>query len=155
MIDEPPTTPLAIRLATPNDIALIEDLDGFSTSPHRDIHRDMEKYFGSIDPSTHEHTFIFLAFISDAPAAKAELMLPPPDSPHAVGYVKRVVVHPTFRGQGLAKQLMEHVINFARTEYRLEAIDLHVWEENTAALRLYESLGFQLRHRELYYRLPL
>ena len=60
MIDEP-TTPLVIRLATPEDIGTIEQLDSFSTSPTRNIPRAMEKYFGSVDPSTHERTLIFLA----------------------------------------------------------------------------------------------
>ena len=53
MDNQQPTTALAIRLANPEDISLIERLDSFSASPTRDIHRDMEKYFGSVDPSTH------------------------------------------------------------------------------------------------------
>lgn len=155
MIDENPTKALVIRLATPEDIAHIEQLDSFSASPTRDIHRDMEKYFGSIDPSTHEHTYIFLAEINGVPCAKAELMLPPADSLHSIGYVKRVIVHPDYRGQGLARKLMQHIIDFARTEYNLTNIDLHVWEGNHSAIHLYESLGFSLQHRELYYRLKI
>lgn len=155
MLDELPTTSLVMRLATPDDIPQIELLDSFSASPTRDIHRDMEKYFGSIDPSTHERTLIFLAEIEGNVAAKIELMLPSSENPHAVGYIKRVVTHPNYRKQGAARQLMEYVIALARNEYKLESIDLHVWEHNMAAIRLYEDLGFQLRHRELYYRLPL
>lgn len=161
-----PTAPLAIRLATPDDIDIINHLDSFSTSPTRNIHRDMQKYFGSVDPSTHERTLIFLAELNGETAGKAELMLPPSeardmDRPHSanstdnVGYVKRVVVDPGYRGYGIARQLMEHIISYARTEHSLDAIDLHVWEGNTPAIRLYESLGFQLQHRELYFRLPL
>jgi ribosomal protein S18 acetylase RimI-like enzyme len=155
MIDEQPTKALAIRLATPEDITLVEELDRLSTSPTRDIHRDMEKYFGSVDPSTHEHTFIFLAEIEGELAGKAELMLPPAEDTRAVGYIKRVVVHPDFRGRGLAQRLMQHIIQFAHSEYHLKAIDLHVWEGNSAAIHLYEALGFALQHRELYYRLQL
>ena len=155
MNEKQPTTALAIRLATPDDIALIEMLDSFSSSPTRDIHRDVEKYFGSVDPSTHEHTFIFIAEIVGVAAGKAELMLPPAESTQEVGYVKRVIVHPDFRGRGLAKHLMQHIISFASSTYQLTALDLHVWEKNYAALRLYEELGFELQHRELYYRLLL
>src|SRR2546430_13206210 len=79
MIDESPTTPLVVRLATPEDIPLITLLDSLSLSPTRDIHRDMEKYFGSVDPSTHERILIFLGEVDGVAAAKAELMLPPPD----------------------------------------------------------------------------
>ena len=156
-----PTAPLAIRLATPDDIDTINYLDSFSTSPTRNIHRDMQKYFGSVDPSTHERTLIFLAEINGEPVGKAELMLPPAETAGTTGgtattgYVKRVVVHPDYRGYGIARQLMEHIIHYARTEHSLDAIDLHVWEGNTAAIRLYESLGFHLQHRELYFRLPL
>ncbi|MDQ6644890.1 MAG: GNAT family N-acetyltransferase, partial [Chloroflexota bacterium] len=121
-------------------------------------HRDMEKYFGSVDPSTYERTLIFLGEVAGVVAAKAELMLPPQsmlDTTPSFGYVKRVVVHPDFRKQGLARQLMQHIITFAHTEQQINAIDLHVWEDNAAAVRLYESLGFELQHRELYFRLSL
>ena len=152
---------LVIRLATPNDIEQIEYLDSLSSSPTRDIHRDMHKYFGSIDPSTHERTLIFLLEIQGKMAGKAELMLAPasfyddnPASSH-VGYVKRVIVVPEYRKLGLARQLMQHIIQCARTELSLTAIDLHVWEENVPAIRLYESLGFEVQHRELYFHLGL
>ncbi|GAC1308292.1 MAG: ribosomal protein S18-alanine N-acetyltransferase [Ktedonobacteraceae bacterium] len=155
MLDEAPATSLVIRLAMPEDVAVIEMLDSFSVSPTRHIHREMEKYFGSIDPSTHEKILIFLAEVDGSPAAKAELMLPPVEAAAATGYIKRVVVHPDFRKQGLAQQLMQHIIAFASTIQGIIALDLHVWENNLAAIRLYESLGFDLQHRELYYRLPL
>lgn len=161
MIDETPTTPSVIRLATPEDTGIIEELDRMSSSPTRTIHREMEKYFGSVDPSTHERTLIFLASVGENVAAKAELMLAPasvyeesPASPR-VGYVKRVIVAPEYRKLGLARQLMQHIIGCARTELDLTAIDLHVWEQNIPAIRLYESLGFEMQHRELYFHLVL
>jgi len=155
MIDDLPATPLAIRLATLEDIALIEELDAFSTSPTRHISREMHKYFGSVDPSTHERTVIFLGEQLDGVVAKSELMLSAQATPHPVGYVKRVVVDPTYRKQGIARQLMQHIIIYARTEYHLDALDLHTWEHNTSAIHLYEALGFELQHRELYFRLTL
>lgn len=155
-----------IRLATPQDIQAIEELDRLSTSPTRAIHRDMEKYFGSVDPTTHERNFVFLAEVGEQVAGKAELMTPPlltadelayqDGSAYArVGYVRRVIVDPGFRKLGLARALMLHVIAYARSELQLTTIDLHVWEGNLPAIRLYESLGFQLQHRELYFRLGL
>lgn len=172
MLNERPTTPLVVRIATPQDIPQIERLDSFSTSPTRYIHRAMEKYFGPVDPSTHEQIVIFLAEVAGVAAAKAELMLPSQhesetqeylqelqEATHLpvtnIGYIKRVVVHPDYRKLGLARTLMQHIIIFARTERTLEAIDLHVWEDNVAAIHLYESLGFELQHLERYYRLPL
>jgi ribosomal protein S18 acetylase RimI-like enzyme len=155
MLEKPSMPSLVIRLATPEDIDTINALDSFSNSPTRDIHRDVEKYFGSVDPSIHEHTFIFLAEIDGTAAAKAELMLPASGTLHTTGYIKRVVTHPDYRGRGLARKLLQHIIQFARTTHQAEAIDLHVWEGNRAAIALYEDLGFQIQHRELYYRLNM
>jgi ribosomal protein S18 acetylase RimI-like enzyme len=144
-----------IRLATPEDIALIEELDSYSSSPTRHIHRDVDKYFGSVDPSTHEQTLIFLLEVDSQVAAKAELMIPPHDAQSAVGYIKRVITHPDYRGKSYARKLMEHIITYGRTEQHLEAIDLHVYEKNAPAIKLYETLGFALQHKELYFRLSL
>lgn len=166
MLEELPTTPLVVWLATPADIETINALDRFSVSPARDIHRDMQKYFGSVDPSTHERTLIFLAQVGGACAAKAELMIPPQTGASLsasasgydtsqVGYIKRVIVHPEYRKHGLARLLMQHVIDFARSELGLKYLDLHVWDKNIPAIRLYEDLGFESQHREVYYRLPL
>ncbi len=160
MIDEQPTSCSIVRMATPEDIAQIEELDSLSTSPTRNIHPEMEKYFGSVDPTTHERTLIFLCEVDGVVAAKAELMLPPLGDhgegwQGAVGYVKRVIVRPEFRQRGLARSLMLYIIEFAQKELRLSALDLHVWEMNLPAIRLYENLGFKLQHRELYFHLPL
>ena len=155
MLNEPFTAPLAIRIANSDDLPHVERLDALSASPTRNIHRDMEKYFGSVDPSTHERTVIFLGEQRDVVVAKAELMLPAQETSHAVGYVKRVVVDPTYRKQGIARQLMQYIITFAQTEYDLDALDLHTWEHNASAIHLYEALGFELQHRELYFRLNL
>jgi len=155
MLDEPSTAPSVIRLATPDDLEIINQLDQLSTSPLRNIPRDIEKYFGSVDPTTHENTLIFLAQVGEHVAGKAELMIPLADILPAIGYVKRVIVSPAYRNMGLARQLMQHIITYAQTELHLAAIDLHVWEQNLPAIRLYETLGFELQHRELYFRLPL
>jgi ribosomal protein S18 acetylase RimI-like enzyme len=155
MSDQQPTPAFVIRLATSEDIEQIDTLDSFSQSPTRDIHRDMDKYFGSVDPSTHEHTLIFLLEINGSAVGKAELMLPPQDSLNAIGYIKRVIIHPTVQGKGLAQQLLRHIITYAHSERKLAALDLHVWEQNQPAIRLYETLGFEVQHREIYYRLKL
>lgn len=145
----------SFRFAIPEDIALVEHLDSFSGSPTRHIHREMEKYFGSVDPSTHERTLIFLAELEGQVVAKAELMLPSEDTTNAVGYIKRVIVHPDFRKHGVARHLLQHIVAYVQEYLSVTALELHVWDENRPAVRLYESLGFQLQHRELYFRLSL
>ncbi|GEM_PF-3321866 len=59
MADGDLTIALVVRQATIEDIPAIEALDRVSASPLRNIHRDLQKYFGSLDPSMHEHNLIF------------------------------------------------------------------------------------------------
>lgn len=163
-MSEPPVNVVrwVLRPATPADLAAVEWLDTFGASPHREIHRHMESYFGSVDPSLHERNLIILAEAPPAAHAalpfpvvgKAELLLAPADSPSEVGYIKRVVVHPDWRGQGVARALLAHLRTLA-PGLGLRYLDLHVWDGNAPAVRLYESLGFAQRHRELYLRLDL
>ena len=56
--------------------------------------------------------------------------------------VSGVCTHPDFRGRGLARQLSAAVT--ANIQRRGERPFLHAWATNTAAIALYESLGFQL-----------
>jgi GNAT superfamily N-acetyltransferase len=151
-----------LRMGNVDDIAAIEWLDTFGTSPHRNINRDVDKYFGSVDPSVHERNLIFLAELppeahTTAPfrvVGKAELLLAPTGDISDVGYIKRVVVHPRWRKHGVARAILEYIKQQVPS-LGVRNLDLHVWDGNTAAVKLYESLGFALRHRELYLRLPL
>ena len=57
--------------------------------------------------------------------------------------VSGVCTHPDFRGRGLARRLSRHVA--AGIAARGDTAFLHAWKTNTAAIHLYESLGFRLR----------
>ena len=57
--------------------------------------------------------------------------------------VSGVCTHPDFRGRGLARRLSQHVA--ARIALRGDVAFLHAWRDNTAAIRLYEQLGFAWR----------
>ena len=54
-----------------------------------------------------------------------------------------VCTHPDFRGRGLARRLSRQVA--ARIARRGDTAFLHSWKDNSAAIRLYESLGFAWR----------
>lgn len=58
-----------------------------------------------------------------------------------VYHLARVISHPGYRGQGLARQVCQYLLNHA---WALggSAITLNVYRANTAALSLYTSLGF-------------
>lgn len=57
--------------------------------------------------------------------------------------VSAVCTHPDFRGRGLARRLSAAVT--AEIQRRGEQAFLHAWATNTAAIALYESLGFVTR----------
>ena len=57
--------------------------------------------------------------------------------------VSGVCTHPDFRGNGLARRLSATVT--ARIQARGERPFLHAWMSNEPAIRLYESLGFEIR----------
>ena len=64
--------------------------------------------------------------------------------------VEDVVVSSQYRGQGLGKLLMEHVIEYAKTE--LKNVDIHLTSRphRVAANELYKRLGFQQKQTNVY-----
>jgi RimJ/RimL family protein N-acetyltransferase len=58
------------------------------------------------------------------------------------GHIWGVYVLPEWRGRGIARVLMQRAIAYARGWAGLQLLHLSVTAGNTAALRLYESLGF-------------
>jgi ribosomal protein S18 acetylase RimI-like enzyme len=59
--------------------------------------------------------------------------------------VSAVCTHPDFRGRGYAQALVAAVADSIRE--RGETPILHVLSSNSAAIRVYESLGFKLRYK--------
>lgn len=62
-------------------------------------------------------------------------------------YITSVSVLEVFAGQGIAKQLLTHVIDFAK-ENNASTIELEVHKTNEKALALYQSNGFIESHTE-------
>lgn len=60
-----------------------------------------------------------------------------------IGYV---AVHPRFTGQGIGEQLVRHVLAWAADAGFLR-VELRVWPDNVAAVRLYSRLGFEIEGR--------
>ena len=62
-----------------------------------------------------------------------------------------LAVHPDHRGKGLAWRLVENVIEMERTAGK-KAVRLDVIENNVAAEKLYQKLGFRyIQTKTLYY----
>lgn len=70
------------------------------------------------------------------------------------GGVEDVVVSPEARGRHIGRQLMEHIINYARQE--LAPVELHLTSRPSRekANLLYQAIGFQ-RYQTNVYKLPI
>lgn len=70
------------------------------------------------------------------------------------GEIQRIGVYPDYRRQGIARELMDAMVTFARLK-GVRAIALEVRESNLGARSLYDSYGFrQEAVRRGYYRNP-
>lgn len=52
------------------------------------------------------------------------------------------------RGKGVGRELLQALLDWVEQERRVRRVELEVMADNTAALRLYESLGFALEGRK-------
>ncbi|ABR50359.1 GCN5-related N-acetyltransferase [Alkaliphilus metalliredigens QYMF] len=56
--------------------------------------------------------------------------------------IHRLSVHPEFQGKGIARKFIDFIEDFAiKNQY--SCIRLDAYSENTAALRLYDRMGYQ------------
>ena len=58
------------------------------------------------------------------------------------GDICNVAVDPAYRKRGIGEKLLSEIMNVASKELLVEAFTLEVRESNTAAISLYEKLGF-------------
>lgn len=59
-----------------------------------------------------------------------------------VAHLRTLILHPSARGFGLGRKLMQAAVDFCR-QVGYQKIELETFDELSAALHLYQSLGFQ------------
>ncbi len=64
-----------------------------------------------------------------------------PNHGQALGHVKDLAVHPSRRGEGVGRRLLERALNGLRVQ-GVHSVKLEVRESNEAAISLYEDFGF-------------
>ncbi len=70
------------------------------------------------------------------------------------GYITNVAVFPEYRRQGIAAQILQVFLQFAKAN-RLAFLTLEVRPSNAAAIALYQGFGFEeVGRRKNYYDLP-
>lgn len=72
------------------------------------------------------------------------------------GDISNVVVHPDYRKQGIAFQMLTELLLRSQKKYGIDAYTLEVRQSNTGAIHLYEKLGFvQEGIRKNFYENPV
>ena len=69
-----------------------------------------------------------------------------------IAYVWGVYLRKAYRGQGIGKQLMQSLLDELQKNNEIKKINLNVNTKQAAAVKLYESFGFQIAgtlHKEL------
>jgi len=61
--------------------------------------------------------------------------------------VDMVATHPDFRGRGVGRALLGGLVDLSDRWLQLTRLQLYVWDGNDAAIRLYESFGFEVEGR--------
>lgn len=81
----------------------------------------------------------YVAMLEDTPFAFGEII--PQESGHP--RLGRILVGEiSMRGLGLGSKFVAALLEECRRLYYCHSVDLNVWDENTAAIRCYEKVGF-------------
>ena len=94
----------------------------------------------------------FIVIKDGALVAAAEVFPKREDQAEKCG-ILGVQVHPDYRRQGLAKQLLTTVLTDCQ-RYGIEQVELTVYQHNHSAIRLYQQFGFQASERVTEETLP-
>jgi GNAT superfamily N-acetyltransferase len=124
----------AERPDTPDASALIAELDA-ELEP---LYARESRHGYSVDQLLAEGVAFFVLRSDGIPAACGGVKL----VAGSYAEVKRMFVRPAFRGAGLSRVMLDHLIRFAR-EQRMPLVRLETGIHQTAAIALYESAGFR------------
>ncbi len=63
-------------------------------------------------------------------------------------HLARLIVDPRLRGRGIGRDLCIALMNIGAAKHHAEWFTLHVYESNEAAMKLYRSLGFEVKDKD-------
>jgi GNAT superfamily N-acetyltransferase len=129
-----PTRITPERPDTADAQALIEELEG-ELAP---LYPSESRHGYSIERLLAEAVAFFLIRQDDVPAGCGGIKLVGTE----YGEVKRMYVRPQFRGLGLARQMLNHLTDYAQRQ-GVRMLRLETGIHQGDAIRLYEGMGFQ------------
>ncbi len=130
-----PTLITPERPDTPDAQALIAELDDHLAP----LYAQESRHGYSVQKLLDQGVAFFVTRHDEVPAGCGGVLLVG-DEDYAE--VKRMYVRPQFRGLGLAKLMLEHLITYAQSQ-GIRVIRLETGIHQKAAIALYESVGFQ------------
>lgn len=87
----------------------------------------------------------FVAVLDGVVVGFSELMTFPDGPRHRhVAEINLIITHPDHQGRGIGRAMMEAMIDLAERWMNIERLSLVVFTENTNAIHLYRSLGFEI-----------
>ena len=133
--------PADLRIAeerpdSPDAIALIAELEAHLAPQYPAASR----HGFSVRRLLDEGVRFVVARIGDDPAGCGGILLVP-DADPAYGELKRMYVRPTFRGRRIGEAVIETLADIATAE-GIDVLRLETGIHQTAAIRLYERVGF-------------
>ncbi|HTU91288.1 MAG TPA: GNAT family N-acetyltransferase [Gemmataceae bacterium] len=122
------------RPDSPDAVALIAELEAHLEP----LYPATSRHGYSVEKLIAQAVAFFVLRDNDAPAGCGGIEL----FGTAYGELKRMYVRPHFRGLGFGKMLLDHLADYART-HGISLLRLETGIHQTAAIRLYERMGFQ------------
>lgn len=87
----------------------------------------------------HPDRHMYTAWLGGDPVAFGEI-IPQDNGRPRLGRI--LVGNPAMRGRGLGARFIMALVDECGRLYACDAVELNVWDENTAAIRCYEKAGF-------------
>lgn len=140
---------MEIRRLTPQDAeiyfkirleALQTHPEAFASSYEEEKKQTADKYRERFQG---ENSFTFGAFVESKLVGVITLLTEKTLKLRHRATIVAMFVTPELRGKGIAKKLMNEAINLAKNLEGIEQIHLTVVSQNSSAVRLYSSLGFE------------
>ncbi|MFA6260707.1 MAG: GNAT family N-acetyltransferase [Bacteroidia bacterium] len=144
-----------IRKAVPEDAALLAELgattfyDTFSAfHSEEDMQLYLKKAYAQKDIAvnlTNPEIAYFIAFDGDTAAGYTKLLrnASHPQIQSTAIELEKIYVRKNYLGKNVGKALMDHALNYARTE-NFEILFLGVWQENNRAVNFYKKAGMEV-----------
>jgi ribosomal protein S18 acetylase RimI-like enzyme len=154
-----------IRTYHPDDLDRLKEItaicfDGVS------IDRNIEEKFGPI--GDHDWRFrklrhidadvagdhVSCVFVVDKDGEVLGYITTRLDHDSRIGWIPNMAVDPRCQGQGLGRQLIEHALEFMRSQ-GMEAAKIETLEQNSVGSQFYPDVGFEEVGRQIHYLMRL